>query len=155
MTRLFEGFAPYGGMEGMEVDVSVFSFYVMIADANQPNNLSLSHTHPDIINTNQPPYTQTTTQVWINAESSQDGRHTVGHTKAYIKVLVPRDEKLVGSQARVRVLGGLSLMYQGMCVSCIVLLSLAALSNKPHHKPAKTNRSASSPPRASTWWGKS
>jgi hypothetical protein len=39
--------------------------------------------------------------VWINTEVSDDGRHSVGHTKAYVKVLVPHDPKLVGCEAQV------------------------------------------------------
>jgi len=45
------------------------------------------------------PYTHLVGQqlkVWFNTETSEDGRHSVGHTKAYVKVLVPLDHNLPG-----------------------------------------------------------
>ena len=36
-------------------------------------------------------------KVWFNTEVSDDGRHSVGHTKNYTKVLVPLDKTLVGT----------------------------------------------------------
>jgi len=36
-------------------------------------------------------------KVWFNTETSDDGRHSVGHTKNYTKVLVPLDKSLVGN----------------------------------------------------------
>jgi hypothetical protein len=36
-------------------------------------------------------------QVWVNTEVSDDGRHTVGHTKNYVKVLLPFDPALEGA----------------------------------------------------------
>lgn len=99
LTRLFEGFRPYEGMAGEEVDVSALSgFWGMgVVPPVRCFFWGGVHPHPPL---SPPP---TTPQVWINAEVSQDGRHTVGHTKSYIKVLVPRDPALVGTQARVRV----------------------------------------------------
>lgn len=41
-------------------------------------------------------------QVWVNSEMSDDGRHVVGHTKSYVKVLLPYDAALFGSVAQVR-----------------------------------------------------
>ena len=35
-------------------------------------------------------------KVWFNTEVSNDGRHSVGHTKGYVKVLVPLDPRLPG-----------------------------------------------------------
>jgi hypothetical protein len=35
-------------------------------------------------------------KVWFNTEVSDDGRHSVGHTKSYVKVLVPLDGSLPG-----------------------------------------------------------
>jgi hypothetical protein len=41
-------------------------------------------------------------QVWVNSEMSDDGRHVVGHTKSYVKVLLPYDAALFGGVAQVR-----------------------------------------------------
>ncbi|UIZ20614.1 hypothetical protein KXD40_000299 [Peronospora effusa] len=53
------------------------------------------------------PYTHlvnTTQKVWVNTEVSDDKKHTVAHTKNYTKVLLPRDDSLIGCTAKVRVL---------------------------------------------------
>lgn len=42
-------------------------------------------------------------KVWINTEVSDDGLHTVGHTKNYSKVLLPRDDSLIGCTAEVEI----------------------------------------------------
>ena len=44
-----------------------------------------------------------TVKVWFDIERSDDGRHSVGHTKAYIKVLVPFQEDLPGSCYEVKI----------------------------------------------------
>lgn len=98
MTRLFEGFSPYAGMEGQEVDVSTTQYSPRGVRRDGGGSTPLpfpSHLTP--------PHGSTTSthQVWVNSEVSQDGRHSVGHTKAYVKVLLPRDPALVGTQARV------------------------------------------------------
>ena len=52
------------------------------------------------------PYTQYVgrdVQVWFDIEVSADGRHSVGHTKAYVKVLVPYDESLPGTSYMVHI----------------------------------------------------
>lgn len=43
-------------------------------------------------------------QVWINTEVSDDLSCTVAHTKNYTKVLIPRDDSLVGCSANVKIL---------------------------------------------------
>ncbi|EEY53383.1 CDK5 regulatory subunit-associated protein 1 [Phytophthora infestans T30-4] len=53
------------------------------------------------------PYTRlvdTTLKVWVNTEVSDDKKYTVAHTKNYTKVLLPRDDSLIGCTAEVRVL---------------------------------------------------
>lgn len=54
------------------------------------------------------PYTgyvgQRGVRVWFNTEISDDKRHSVGHTKSYVKVLVPLDRQLVGRSCLVDVL---------------------------------------------------
>ncbi|GLD92611.1 hypothetical protein PINS_up001190 [Pythium insidiosum] len=45
----------------------------------------------------------TTQKVWINTELSDDQRFTVGHTKNYTKVLLPRDDTLIGCTAMVEI----------------------------------------------------
>lgn len=46
----------------------------------------------------------TTQKVWINTEVSDDQKFTVAHTKNYTKVLLPRDNSLIGCSAQVKVL---------------------------------------------------
>jgi len=36
--------------------------------------------------------------VWFGTEVSEDGNHSVGHSKSYVKVLVPRDEGLLAGK---------------------------------------------------------
>lgn len=36
-------------------------------------------------------------KVWFGTEISEDGHHSVGHTKAYVKVIVPYDSSLPGT----------------------------------------------------------
>jgi len=53
------------------------------------------------------PYTHlvgTTQKVWVNTEVSDDKKYTVAHTKNYTKVLLPRDDSLIGCTAEVKVL---------------------------------------------------
>ncbi|KAL4110475.1 hypothetical protein PRIC1_002166 [Phytophthora ramorum] len=53
------------------------------------------------------PYTHlvgTTQKVWVNTEVSDDKKYTVAHTKNYTKVLLPRDDSLIGCTAEVSVL---------------------------------------------------
>ena len=50
------------------------------------------------------PYTHfpgQTLDVWFNIEVSEDGAHSVGHTKGYVKVLVPLDPSLPGKRRKV------------------------------------------------------
>lgn len=42
-------------------------------------------------------------RVWANTEVDSTGRYTVAHTKNYTKVLVPRDDTLMGASAEVEV----------------------------------------------------
>jgi threonylcarbamoyladenosine tRNA methylthiotransferase CDKAL1 len=43
-------------------------------------------------------------KVWFGTEISEDGDHTVGHSKSYVKVLVPKDDALIGQTAEVEFL---------------------------------------------------
>ena len=43
------------------------------------------------------------TKIWINTEVADDGIHNVGHTKGYVKVLVPYSDDLIGSTATVKI----------------------------------------------------
>ena len=43
--------------------------------------------------------------MWINNEVSDDGRHTVGHTKSYVKVLIDRDDTLKGTDVMCELVG--------------------------------------------------
>lgn len=65
LTRLFESFNPYAGMEDTSGPVTV----------------------------------------WFNRERSADGQHAVGHTKAYVKVLVPWEEGREGVVGQVKIVG--------------------------------------------------
>ena len=44
-----------------------------------------------------------TLRVWFNTEISDDGAHSVGHDKSYVKVLVPIDPQLPGKSRLVRI----------------------------------------------------
>jgi threonylcarbamoyladenosine tRNA methylthiotransferase CDKAL1 len=46
---------------------------------------------------------QMNVKVWFNTEISDDGAHSVGHTKGYVKVLVPLDPSLPGTSKYVDV----------------------------------------------------
>ena len=43
------------------------------------------------------------TKIWINTEVADDGIHIVGHTKGYVKVLVPYSDDLLGATATVKI----------------------------------------------------
>lgn len=46
-----------------------------------------------------------TVAVWFDIEVTDDGRHSVGHTKSYVKVLVDRNDSLPGSCYNVKLVG--------------------------------------------------
>jgi len=58
------------------------------------------------------------TTVWINWERSEDGRYAVGHTKAYVKVLVPWEEGREGVVAQVKITRVARWHVWGEVVSC-------------------------------------
>uniref|UniRef100_M4BZB9 Threonylcarbamoyladenosine tRNA methylthiotransferase n=1 Tax=Hyaloperonospora arabidopsidis (strain Emoy2) TaxID=559515 RepID=M4BZB9_HYAAE len=66
------------------------------------------------------PYTHlvnTTQKVWVNTEVSDDMKYTVAHTRNYTKVLLPRDDALIGCAAEVRVLTAARFHITGEVVS--------------------------------------
>ncbi|KAG2519691.1 hypothetical protein JM18_006832 [Phytophthora kernoviae] len=66
------------------------------------------------------PYTylvDTTQKVWVNTEVSDDKKYTVAHTKNYTKVLLPRDDSLIGCSAEVRVLTAARFHITGEVIS--------------------------------------
>ncbi|KUF93588.1 hypothetical protein AM588_10005028 [Phytophthora nicotianae] len=66
------------------------------------------------------PYTHlvgTTQKVWVNTEVSDDKKYTVAHTKNYTKVLLPRDDSLIGCTAEVRVLTAARFHVTGEVIS--------------------------------------
>ncbi|KAE9042432.1 Threonylcarbamoyladenosine tRNA methylthiotransferase [Phytophthora rubi] len=66
------------------------------------------------------PYTHlvdTTQKVWVNTEVSDDKKYTVAHTKNYTKVLLPRDDSLIGCSAEVRVLTAARFHITGEVIS--------------------------------------
>ncbi|KAK1935202.1 Threonylcarbamoyladenosine tRNA methylthiotransferase [Phytophthora citrophthora] len=66
------------------------------------------------------PYTDlvdTTQKVWVNTEVSDDKKYTVAHTKNYTKVLLPRDDSLIGCTAEVRVLTAARFHITGEVIS--------------------------------------
>ncbi|CAI5743320.1 unnamed protein product [Hyaloperonospora brassicae] len=66
------------------------------------------------------PYTHlvnTTQKVWVNTEVSDDKKYTVAHTKNYTKVLLPRDDSLIGCAAEVRVLSAARFHVTGEVIS--------------------------------------
>lgn len=56
-------------------------------------------------------------KVWINTEQSDDKRFTVGHTKNYTKVLLPRDDALIGCTAEVHIVSSARFHVNGEVVS--------------------------------------
>ncbi len=72
------------------------------------------------------PYTQypgRTLDVWFNIEISEDGAHSVGHTKGYVKVLVPLDPSLPGKRRSVLINGCSRFHITGVCVDPNVAVS--------------------------------
>lgn len=61
-------------------------------------------------------YVGTTILVWFDVEVSSDGRHSVGHSKAYVKVLVPYDATLPGSCYTIRIVGHQRFHIEGVLV---------------------------------------
>ncbi|CAI5721273.1 unnamed protein product [Peronospora destructor] len=59
----------------------------------------------------------TTQKVWVNTEVSDDKKYTVAHTKNYTKVLLPRDDSLIGCTAKVRVLTAARFHITGEVIS--------------------------------------
>mmetsp|Transcript_11716 Transcript_11716/g.11771 ORF Transcript_11716/g.11771 Transcript_11716/m.11771 type:complete len:525 (+) Transcript_11716:136-1710(+) len=56
-------------------------------------------------------------RVWFNTEISSDGEHSVGHTKSYVKVLVPLDSRLPGSNNIVRIINSERFHVTGIVMS--------------------------------------
>lgn len=65
--------------------------------------------YPHLIGTEQ--------KVWINTEVSDDKKYTVAHTKNYTKVLLPRDDSLMGCTALVRILSSARFHVTGEVLS--------------------------------------
>uniref|UniRef100_K3X099 Threonylcarbamoyladenosine tRNA methylthiotransferase n=1 Tax=Globisporangium ultimum (strain ATCC 200006 / CBS 805.95 / DAOM BR144) TaxID=431595 RepID=K3X099_GLOUD len=59
----------------------------------------------------------TTQKVWINTEVSDDQKYTVAHTKNYTKVLLPRDDTLIGCTAQVKILASARFHVTGEVLS--------------------------------------
>ncbi|KAF1324045.1 Miab-like trna modifying enzyme, archaeal-type, partial [Globisporangium splendens] len=59
----------------------------------------------------------TTQKVWINTEVSDDQKYTVAHTKNYTKVLLPRDDMLIGCTAQVKILASARFHVTGKVLS--------------------------------------
>ncbi|TYZ62322.1 hypothetical protein PybrP1_009486 [[Pythium] brassicae (nom. inval.)] len=64
-----------------------------------------------------PALVDTTQKVWINTEVSDDGRFTVAHTKNYTKVLLQRDDSLMGCTAQVAITASSRFHVSGTVVS--------------------------------------
>ncbi|KAF1320322.1 Miab-like trna modifying enzyme, archaeal-type, partial [Globisporangium splendens] len=59
----------------------------------------------------------TTQKVWINTEVSDDQKYTVAHTKNYTKVLLLRDDTLIGCTAQVKILASARFHVTGKVLS--------------------------------------
>ncbi|TMW66099.1 hypothetical protein Poli38472_003864 [Pythium oligandrum] len=59
----------------------------------------------------------TVQKVWINTEISDDQNYTVGHTKNYTKVLLKRDDTLMGCTAQVKILSSARFHVSGEVLS--------------------------------------
>lgn len=67
----------------------------------------------------------TTTTVWIGDEVTDNGEHTVGHTKSYVKVLLPRDDNMKGSVAEVQITSASRFHVEGTVTRFITVPSHA------------------------------
>ncbi|RLN75311.1 hypothetical protein BBJ28_00023936, partial [Nothophytophthora sp. Chile5] len=66
------------------------------------------------------PYTHLvggTQKAWVNTEVSDDKKYTVAHTKNYTKVLLPRDDSLIGCSVELRVLSAARFHITGEVIS--------------------------------------
>jgi len=82
------------------------------------------------------PYTHfcgRTEKVWFNTEVDEAGGNSVGHTKSYVKVLVPLDPKLPGTSAMVRITSSDRFHITGVVVdeSAPAPTSKAEMNGKP------------------------
>ena len=77
-------------------------------------------------------------KMWINTEISDDGKHTVGHTKNYTKVLVVRDDTLMGCTATVCITSVsrfhvvAKVMNQSKCITKQAEKILQEMNNNKH-----------------------
>ena len=104
LTRMFESWFPYKGMEGQILKVGrlVGRLAGMPFPCSFPFGSDSNFiTHYRSIPLPILPSLCDVSQVWTNTEVSDDGRHVVGHTKSYIKVLIPYDPALLGAEATV------------------------------------------------------
>ncbi|KAJ0399255.1 hypothetical protein ATCC90586_010091 [Pythium insidiosum] len=83
----------------------------------------------------------TTEKVWINTELSDDQRFTVGHTKNYTKVLLPRDDTLIGCTATVEITTAARFHVNGVVRSREKKKAKTKTSSAPS-APTKTSRFA-------------
>jgi len=67
-------------------------------------------------------------KVWFSTEISEDGNHSVGHTKGYVKVLVPLDQSLPGLVKFVKVHMSKRLHIEGEVSASVEDETLSSLS---------------------------
>lgn len=94
-------------------------------------------------------YVGRTERVWFNTEISNDGHHNVGHTKAYVKVLVPLDGNLPGTSHMVRITACQRFHVEGVIVSSAPLSQTQPLASSVYSSggvcaPPSSSASASS-----------
>jgi len=120
LTKLFESFTPYVDLVGTTVLVW---FDIEVASLNGSANRRIDDS-------------DATTSSGDMADKEDDGSHSsieqvqqqsVGHTKSYVKVLVPYDERLPGSCCYVSVHGCQRFHIEGRVLSYVYLSRRASL----------------------------
>jgi len=85
-----------------------------------------------------------TVKVWFDIEISDDKRHAVGHTKAYVKVLVPYQDGLPGSCYLVNIQARQRFHIEGELVSLVHVSNLQEQQSRSPVSPATGAVSSSS-----------
>jgi hypothetical protein len=90
--------------------------------------------------------------VWFDIERSDDGRHSVGHTKCYVKVLVPFREDLPGACYQVKIHSAQRFHIEGELQELVSLpnnKTLVALQDRSRAQANKQQRANKAVPKQS------
>ena len=95
-TKLFLSYQPHAWLLENEVEGKVEEKHGAATDAAAADAAA-------VVSLQAQPSSAATIPVFVCTEKSSDGRHSVGHTKGYVKVLLPRDDSLIGCEVLARV----------------------------------------------------